>query len=294
MIISASRRTDIPAFYSSWLFHRLKEGYVLVRNPFNHKIVSRVSLDPAEVDCIVFWTKNAAPMLGELGRLSGYSYYFQFTLNAYGRELEPHLPPLEQRLETFQRLAQSIGKERVIWRYDPILVNESYDVHFHQQSFATIARALEGYTETCMLGFIDHYRHIRTALNRHRIYPLLREDIDAMALSFRETLQSSAIQLATCTSKVDLTDLGIPAGRCIDDRLIERITGRPVSVRKDRNQRPLCQCVRSVDIGAYDTCLNGCLYCYANRSTFTGIRSRFEKYDPEGEEMGQLIDKGKD
>lgn len=289
MIISASRRTDIPAFYASWLFNRIKEQYVLVRNPYNPKMISRIDLNPASVDCMVFWTKNAAPMLNRLDRLNAYKYYFQFTVNAYGQELEPGLPPLVQRLETFKRLADAVGKERVIWRYDPILINEKYDIHFHQQQFAAIAHALDGYTEMCMLGFIDHYRHIRTVLARHHIEPLVREDIETMASAFKSVLHSSSVQLTTCTSKVDLSPLGIPAGRCIDDRLIERITGHAISARKDKNQRALCQCVQSVDIGAYNTCLNGCLYCYANRSALTGIQSVARLHDPQSPLLiGQL------
>ena len=133
MIISASRRTDIPAFYSQWFFNRIKEGYVLVPNPFNPKMISKVSLHPAVVDCIVFWTKNPAPMIDKLDHLQDYKYYFQFTLNPYGEKLENNLPSIDKRIDIFKRLSDKIGKEKVIWRYDPILTNEEYDVSFHKE-----------------------------------------------------------------------------------------------------------------------------------------------------------------
>ena len=143
MIISASRRTDIPAFYSQWFLNRIKEGYVLVPNPFNPKMISKVSLHPAVVDCIVFWTKNPAPMIDKLDHLQDYKYYFQFTLNPYGEKLENNLPSVDKRIDIFKRLSDKIGKEKVIWRYDPILTNEEYDVSFHKEAFAQIAYGLK-------------------------------------------------------------------------------------------------------------------------------------------------------
>ena len=221
MIISASRRTDIPAFYSQWFFNRIKEGYVLVPNPFNPKMISKVSLHPAVIDCIVFWTKNPAPMIDKLDHLQDYKYYFQFTLNPYGEKLENNLPSVNKRIDIFKRLSDKIGKEKVIWRYDPILTNEEYDVSFHKEAFAQIAYGLKDHTEKCMLGFIDHYQHIRTAVGQFNIQPLRKEEIEEIAVSFRNTINEyPAIQLDTCTSKVDLRHLGIPAGLCIDLSLI--------------------------------------------------------------------------
>ena len=250
MIISASRRTDIPAFYSQWFFNRIKEGYVLVPNPFNPKMISKVSLHPAVVDCIVFWTKNPAPMIDKLDHLQDYKYYFQFTLNPYGEKLENNLPSIDKRIDIFKRLSDKIGKEKVIWRYDPILTNEEYDVSFHKEAFAQIAYGLKDHTEKCMLGFIDHYQHIRTAVGQFNIQPLRKEEIEEIAVSFRNTINEyPAIQLDTCTSKVDLRHLGIPAGLCIDKELIERITGYPLLAKKDKNQRNVCNCIESIDIG---------------------------------------------
>lgn len=219
MIISASRRTDIPAFYSKWFLNRIREGFVLVPNPYNPKLISRVRLDPAVVDCIVFWTKNPAPMLDRHGELRDYNFYFQYTLNPYGPDAENNLPTLEKRIETFKRLSERIGKERVIWRYDPLFTNEKYDVEFHKEAFARIAEALKDHTERCMLGFIDHYHHIRKAVGALKIEPLRPEEIEEMALSFKQTIDRYPIRLDTCTVKVDLRRLGIPGGLCVDKEL---------------------------------------------------------------------------
>lgn len=280
MIISASRRTDIPAFYSEWFFNRIKEKYVLVRNPFHPQMVSRISLDPALVDCIVFWTKNPSPLVNRLKRLSDYKYYFQYTINPYGGEIERYLPSLSKRLETFKRLAHLIGPGKVIWRYDPILINENYSVRFHQEKFAEIAETLNGYTEKCMLGFIDHYPHIRTAVSKFHIQPLQQTEIESLAIAFRRTLDLyPSIELETCTVKVDLMPWGIPSGLCIDNKLIERIVGYPIKACKDKNQRNICNCVESIDIGTYETCLNGCIYCYAIRGAYASARNNAAKHE---------------
>lgn len=279
MIISASRRTDIPAFYSDWFFNRIKERYVLVPNPYNSKMISRISLDPAVVDCIVFWSKNPAPMLEKLDKLKDYNYYFQFTLNPYGPDIENHLPAISKRIDTFKRLSDRIGKEKVIWRYDPVLTNETYTPGFHKEKFAEIAYELKEHTEKCMLGFIDHYQHIRTAVGRFNIQPLLKANIEEMAVSFKKTVDTCSIQLDTCTVKVDLTHLGIPGGLCIDNQLVERIAGYPISVRKDKNQRDICRCAESIDIGTYESCLNGCIYCYAIKGNYNTVKYNLNKHD---------------
>ena len=247
MIISASRRTDIPAFYSQWFFNRIKEGYVLVPNPYHPKMISRISLSPAVVDCFVFWTKNPAPMLNQLDKLQDYNYYFQFTLNPYGEKLENRLPSIDKRIDTFKKLADKIGREKMIWRYDPILTNEEYNVSFHQEAFARIAHELKDHTSKCMLGFIDHYPHIRNSIQPFNINPLTKEEIEEMAVSFKKTIDIyPGIQLDTCTVKVDLRHLGIPSGLCIDKRLIEKITGYPILAQKDKNQRNICNCIERV------------------------------------------------
>ncbi len=265
MILSASRRTDIPAFYAEWFMNRVREGYALVRNPMNPRQVSRVRLSPDAVDCAVFWTKDAAPMLPRLDALGGlFPFYFQYTLNAYGAPIEPGLPPLEDRLETFRALSREIGAERVVWRYDPVLLSDAIDVRWHAERFARVARALDGFTRTCVLSFIDLYDKIRRRVRPLGIRACSEEEARRLAEAFAEVAAAHGLALRTCAEKLDLSEYGVGHGCCVDGALIERLTGRTPPARRDANQREACGCLESVDIGQYDTCRHGCLYCYAN------------------------------
>src|SRR5512143_1704999 len=160
MIISASRRTDIPAFYSEWFMKRIEEGHVMVRNPMNARQVSRISLEPELVDCIVFWTKDPSRMIGKLDVLDQkkYSYYFQFSLTPYGKDIEPSVPEKKKVVSAFIELSERIGKERVVWRYDPILLTDSINRDYHFRSFEHLAKALAGHTGKCIISFADFYK----------------------------------------------------------------------------------------------------------------------------------------
>lgn len=267
MIISASRRTDIPAFYAAWFFNRVKEGFVLVPNPRNPQQFRRVSLLPDVVDCFVFWTKNPAPMFNQLLTLTDYPFYFQFTLTAYQAEIEPHLPSIEKRIAIFKQLAEQIGASRIIWRYDPILMNAHYTIDYHVKYFTKIAAALHGYTDTCVISFIDEYRHIRRSLNEKDIRPLSPERILPLCGLLSEISAEYGLKLQTCAEEIDLSSSHITHGACIDKARIERMTGRLLSAKQDKNQRAACHCIESIDIGTYDTCPFGCVYCYATTST---------------------------
>ena len=182
MIISVSRRTDIPALYSPWFFNRLKEQYVLVRNPVNFHQISRVPLSPQVVDAIVFWTKNPVPMLEHLSELKDYNYYFQFTLTPYDQDIEPGLPSKKDVLiPAFIALSKAIGYERVIWRYDPILLNRQYTIDRHIQSFQQMAQTLKGYTKKCVISFIDSYRNTARHKERLTLKEIRTEDMYRIA-----------------------------------------------------------------------------------------------------------------
>lgn len=265
MIISASRRTDIPSFYSDWLYNRLKEKYVLVRNPMNAHQVSRIDLSPDVVDAIVFWTKNPVPMMKRLDELADYNYYFQFTLSAYGPEVETNLPSKNKVIiPGFQRLSQEIGKERVVWRYDPIFFSEQYTMEYHCRYFKVLASKLGGYTEKCTVSFLDLYRNTERNM---RPLNLIRDTYQMqmeLLERFVEIAREYGLSIDTCAETNDFTQVGVGRASCIDRERIERIGGFRLNVDKDTNQRAACGCVSSIDIGAYNTCQNGCLYCYAN------------------------------
>lgn len=274
MIISASRRTDIPNYYSHWFYNRIKEGYLYVRNPMNPHQVSKIILSPAIVDCMVFWTKNPEPMIPRLKELSAYHYYFQFTLTGYGKEIEPGVPHKKgTMLSTFQKLSQTIGNQKVIWRYDPILFTDTYTPKYHLQAFEQIASALEGYTRRCVISFVDTYAKNKKSLQQLHAYDLKESELFGFAKALADIAHSKRMTVGSCAEAADLSGCGIERNCCIDQKLIEEICGYKIKSRKDKNQRRECGCMESVDIGAYDTCKNGCLYCYANYS-----RERVNRY----------------
>lgn len=280
MIISASRRTDIPAFYADWLFNRLREGYVLVRNPMNFHQVSRISLSPDVVDGIVFWTKNPLPMLGRMEELGEYNYYFQFTLTAYDRDAEPGLPSKNDIIiPAFQALSKAAGRERVVWRYDPIFFNDRYTMEYHCRYFKALAAKLGAYTEKCTVSFLDFYR--KTARNTRSLN--IRADTDEQRFElmrrFSETAREYGFFIDTCAEKIELEKLGIAHASCVEKERFERIGNCRLNIGKDPNQRPECGCVSSIDIGAYHTCKHGCLYCYANDNCNTVLRNS-RMHDP--------------
>ena len=280
MIISASRRTDIPAFYSDWFFNRLKEGFVLVRNPMNIHQVSRIALDPDVVDCIVFWTKNPKPMLNKLYELQNYNYYFQFTLNSYYNDIEPNVPSKgKEVIQTFKTLFDIAGRERVVWRYDPILINQKYTIDYHIKYFRRLAELLEGKFEHCVISFVDRYRKNASNFRKNNISELEDHNISEIAESFADIAKELGFIVKTCAEKYDLSSYGICHGKCIDDELIGKIIGTELKVQKDKNQREECGCVESIDIGLYNTCPHGCKYCYANYSN-SSVKTNIRKYDP--------------
>ena len=291
MILSVSRRTDIPAFYADWFFRRIEEGYVCVRNPKNIHQVSRIAISPDVTDCIVFWTKNAAPMLGRLGELDRYSFYFQFTVNAYGTDAEPNVPPLDERIAAFRKLSELIGKERVIWRYDPIFFSHKYDIAYHLDSFRYISERLSGYTEKCVFSFVDIY----ASKNMSNMAALGQKPLPDSELGhFIEGICAAAakagLKLATCAEKIDLSGYGIEHNSCIDGTLIERIIGYRIAQEPDGQRNDTgCGCIKCRDIGSYDTCPHGCVYCYANYRPSV-VNSKTAAYDPDSPLLCDRID----
>lgn len=267
MILSVSRRTDIPNYYSRWFINRLKSGYLYVRNPMNPHQVSRIDLSPEVVDCIVFWTKNPENMIGQLDELREYMYYFQFTLTGYGREVEPNLPDKREKLiPVFRQLSEKIGRQRVIWRYDPIFISRKYTVEYHLKAFAEIADRLADYTERVVISFMDLYAKTKRNAAGLALEEMSEADMRNLARQMKEIAGKNHLVMETCAERIDLQDLGIPHGSCIDKKLIESLQGCRLIGEKDKNQRKECGCLESVEVGAYNTCLNGCKYCYANFS----------------------------
>jgi DNA repair photolyase len=281
MIISASRRTDIPAFYARWLINRLREGFCWVPNPFNPAQIAEISLRLVDVDAIVFWTRNPRPLLSYLDELDerAFRYYFQYTLLDYPRSIEPHTPPPLQALSTLRKLADRVGAARVIWRYDPILLSSATSPDYHIEKFSRIAETLRGYTERVVISFFDNYPKLHRRMKelaergvRVRVEsdPFEPEDLVCeqmqLAKQLAEIARQTNLEIVSCAEEINLLPSGIKPGKCIDPELIGRIFGLEMASVKDPNQRKACGCAISRDIGIYDTCLFGCQYCYANHT----------------------------
>lgn len=292
MIISASRRTDIPSFYSDWFFNRIKEGFVYVRNPMNIHRIGKVALTPDVIDGIVLWTKNPLPMLHRLNELDSYNYYFQFTLNSYQTDAEQNIPSKNDVIiPAFQRLSDILGPDRVIWRYDPIFLSEKYTMGYHLEYFEKIARRLKGYTKKCTISFIDYYRNTVNNAKNLNIITLSEDNKVLIGKDLSEIASMYDLSMESCAEGIDLSPYGIAHAKCIDDKLLEKIAGYTLKIEKDKSQRLECGCVSSVDIGMYNTCKNGCKYCYANYSSKT-VSINALRHDPESPLISGCLGEG--
>jgi hypothetical protein len=291
MIISASRRTDIPALYPEWFISRIREGYALVQNPFNARMFSRIELSSAGVDAIVFWTRNARPMLKYLGELdaAGHRYYFQYTLTGYPPVLEPHLLSPTDAIEAFRELSRAVGPEKVVWRFDPIVVSDVTPEEWICNNFDALAGELHGFTKDVVISFADFYAKVARSLRRTtdatgiRFYDVHGDPEMLLRVASRlaRIAHGRSMRISACAEGLDLTGIGIERGKCVSDELISSIFGIAVTGEKDKNQRKACRCVESKDIGRYDTCIHGCVYCYANRGGEACFRNH-AAHDPAG------------
>ncbi len=279
MIISASRRTDIPAFYYEWFFNRIKDGFAYVRNPMNIHQVSKIDLSPDVVDCIVFWTKNPKPMLDRLDELSDYHYYFQFTLNPYAADAEPNVPNKGKELiKTFIELSEKIGADKIVWRYDPILLSDKYSIDYHAKYFEKLAKNLNGSFSKCVISFIDIYKKNAKRCAANGITELDNTQMLDIADQIANIAGKYNFSVTSCAENIDLNEFGIEHNSCIDKELIENLIGSKIIAKKDKNQRAECDCVESIDIGCYNTCVHGCSYCYANYN-IDNVRLNHALYD---------------
>ena len=278
MILSVSRRTDIPAFYCDWFFNRLKEGYVSVRNPMYYHHVSNVKLSPEVIDCIVFWTKNPSIIVDRLHLLQDYLYYFHVTINGYDNNIERFLPPKDIVIANFIRLSEKIGKKRVIWRYDPIILNNDLTIDYHIEKFHRIASQLENHTEKCVISFVDPYEKTIRNTTGFRIAEIAQSQMKVIGKHIADAAQDHGIKVETCSEGIDLSEYEIQHTSCIDKALISVLSGYSIIVKDDK-QRDGCCCSTCIDIGAYNTCKHGCTYCYATFSDST-VKNNCEKYNP--------------
>ena len=279
MILHTGLRTDIPAFYSEWFVNRLRAGDVLVRNPYNPIQVTKYQITPDKVDLISFCTKNPAPMLPHLDELKEYGQYWYVTITPYGKEIEPHVPPKEKVMEDFIRLSQAVGKQSVGWRYDPIFLSDVYTVEKHLADFEEMARTLSGYTDTCVISFIDLYQKVLRNFPEVKSVP--KEDRLRLGKEFVRIGERYGLNVKACAEGRELEPYGVDCDGCMTVELFEHAIGCGLNVpkSKEKGARAECACLLGSDIGAYNTCGHLCRYCYANYDAET-VAANMRRHDP--------------
>ena len=273
----------------------MREGYCRVPNPYNPKQVSRVSLKRQDVDCIVFWTRYPVGLVPYLSVLDdgGYPYYFLYTILAYPKDLEPHMPSLERRVEMAIRLARRLGADRIVWRYDPIIYTDEIGAQYHVDTFARIAGMLSGAVRRAVVSFVDMYPKVRAQTAEGGLLEPSQDIVAGTARGFASVAEKHHMTIQSCAEKRPLVDYGINPGACIDPDLVSMISGGTVSFKKDPSQRELCRCITSRDIGAYNTCLFGCEYCYATGERSRAVRN-FRFHSPEADSLLPLSEEEKE
>ncbi|MDP9316870.1 MAG: DUF1848 domain-containing protein [Chloroflexota bacterium] len=266
-VISASYRTDIPAFYGDWFMQRVREGYVRYQNPYGPQVVT-VSLQPKDVHAIVFWSKNYGPFLKHLDELdhSDLDFYFHYTITGLPHALEERVPPPSQTIETFHRLARRYSPAHLQWRYDPVVFSPQTDAAWHVRTFRTLAEQLEGLTARCYFSFLDVYskveRNVRKLPYEAQPFDPSNDDKLELALQLADIAGGHGIAMYTCTE--DFAAVGsIQRGACVDKDILDCLYPHKRRSMKLNSNRGKCGCYDSRDIGAYDTCPHGCVYCYA-------------------------------
>ncbi|MFH1532461.1 MAG: DUF1848 domain-containing protein [Pseudomonadota bacterium] len=275
MILSASRRTDLPAWHIDWLLAGLRRGWVEIPNPFRPTQISRISLRPEDVDAVFFWTRDIRPMLPHLDdpSVSQLRSVFLYTITGYGEPLEPRIPPWEVATASLRALSARVGPARVVWRYDPMILGDGLlSPASHRARFRDLARALEGATERVVISLIDWYRKTERAMKPHllgreppgaqRTGPVDPSLLDLIR-DLRDTATDHGIEAAGCCEPEWHERALLPGGSCVDGELLRRLWGLEVPGLRDPGQRKACRCAPSRDIGRYDTCSGGCRYCYA-------------------------------
>ena len=274
MILFASGRTDIPAFYSNWFINRVKAGFVDVRNPFNQKLVSRIYF--SDVDMIMFCSKNPLPMINKLKMLK-VPVLFHVTITSYGKDVEPNIPDKRLIIEGVKKLSLVLGIDNVVVRYDPIFLSDKYNVDYHIKAFDKLCKNLNGYVNKIIVSFMDEYKNVRSNKNILKYRAFTREDYKKIGEAFSKSAHDNGMSVQTCFEDEDLTQYGFVKGECLSHELAYILTGKKFKSSNVRKEKK-CECVQMVDIGDYNSCMHMCKYCYANYDE-KAVSSNFERHD---------------
>lgn len=274
MILFASGRTDIPAFYSNWFINRVKAGFVDVRNPFNQKLVSRIYF--SDVDLIMFCSKNPLPMINKLDILK-VPVLFHVTITPYGKDVEPNIPDKRLIIEGVKKLSLVLGIDNVVVRYDPIFLSDKYNVDYHIRAFDKLCKNLNGYVNKIIVSFMDEYKNVRSNKNILKYRAFTREDYKKIGEAFSKSAMDNGMSVQTCFEDEDLTQYGFVKGECLSHELAYILTGKKFKSSNVRKEKK-CECVQMVDIGDYNSCMHMCKYCYANYDE-KAVSNNFERHD---------------
>ena len=277
MILNTGSRTDIPAFYSEWFYNRIQEGYCLVRNPYYPEQVTKYVLSPQVIDAIVFCTKNPQPMLDRLSMLSQYCTFWFVTITPYEQDIEPYVPHWSKVIDSFRYLSRQVGVDRMSWRYDPVFISQKYSVSYHIERFEQMAEALQGYTRQCVVSFIDLYE--KTKRNFPQARSVTEAQQEQLIEAFAKIAAAKGMQIHLCCENRALTRANVDADGCLSQAVLERAIGSALHVPKKKMARDACSCLLGADIGMYNTCGHGCLYCYANYDN-ESVRVNRKLHDP--------------
>ncbi|PWL43816.1 MAG: DUF1848 domain-containing protein [Clostridiaceae bacterium] len=274
MILFASGRTDIPAFYSNWFINRVEAGFVDVRNPFNQKLVSRIYF--SDVDLIMFCSKNPLPMINKLDILK-VPVLFHVTITPYGKDVEPNIPDKRLIIEGVKKLSLVLGIDNVVVRYDPIFLSDKYNVDYHIKAFDKLCKNLNGYVNKIIVSFMDEYKNVRSNKNILKYRAFTREDYKKIGEAFSKSAMDNGMSVQTCFEDEDLTQYGFVKGECLSHELAYILTGKKFKSSNVRKEKK-CECVQMVDIGDYNSCMHMCKYCYANYDEKM-VSSNFKRHD---------------
>ena len=279
MIINTGGRTDTVQYFTPWLLKRFAEGYVYSRNPLFQNKVTRYELTPDKVDCVQFCSKNYEPILDHLQPIiSRFPTYFHYTITAYGKDVEPGVPTIEKSVETLKKLSAIVGRQRLAWRYDPVLLTDKYTIDRHLGTFESMAKELTPYVDRCIFSFVEMYKKVE--VNMPELIPLSVEDMDNLAQGLGEIAVKYGLYMQTCGNNGDFSRFGIHSSGCMTLDMIGQANDIEFRNLKHKGMRQGCGCIETRDIGAYDTCLNGCKYCYANKRPQKAVEN-YKDHDPD-------------
>ena len=278
MILNTGARTDTVQYYTDWLLRRFEEGFVYTRNPVFPNTVTRYELSPDKIDAVLFCSKNYAPIMPRLHEITDkYRTYFYYTITAYGKDVEPNVPSVDESIATLIELSKKVGKQRVAWRYDPVLITNKYTADVHKQTFEYMAARLAPYVDRCIFSFVEMYAKLQN--NMPELIPLTVGEKRALAEMLGKTAGKHGMRIQTCGLSGDYTEFGISRSGCSTLEILGRANNCEFRKLKHNGMRDGCNCIESRDVGAYDTCPNGCKYCYANKSA-KQVKENIKKHDP--------------